>query len=384
MASLPFPTRADQINSEWLTRVLRERGALKGGEVSSFTLEPLSEPGQTADLCRIRLSYAGAGESAAMSAPKSLVAKFPATFGPARQVARQYDSYMNEVRFYQVLARARDLPVPTAYAAEIDPETHDFVLLLEDLAGAREGSLFRSAPDDVETGLIQLAKIHAEFWNDRSLEQHTFVRKANEPTWNAMLKGVATQLVGAARANFSADFSPYALAALETWIGVWDDTVEHRPDPYTLVHVDAHPKQMFFPTEECPRFALFDWQQSNMNWGAWDVSRLLATGLSVEDRRAHEHALVDIYYDALSRGGATGLSKERLWFQIKLGHVWNFYINMIAVLQTDISILAAAAAAEGTEWRPWLIGRVAAAIDDWKLGEALQAFAAEARAARAG
>lgn len=379
MQAIGFPTRADQIDTEWLTRVLREHGALNAARVSSFALEPLADPGQTADLCRIRLDY----EGEARTAPKSLVAKFPATFGPAREVARQYESYLCEVRFYQVLARARDLPVPKAYAAQIDPETQDFVLLFEDLGDARAGSLFRSSPDDVRIGLVQLARIHAEFWNDPTLQQHTFVRKASEPGWNAMLKGVTTQLAGAARAQFSADFSPYALSAIETWLGVWDEIATYTPDPYTLVHVDAHPKQMFFPTEACPRFALFDWQQPGMNWGAWDVARLMVTGLSVEDRRANERALVDVYYDALRHNGATGLSKDRLWFQIRLGHVWNFYINMIAVLQTDVAILAAAAAAEAADWRACLIGRVAAAIDDWKLAEALQAFAEEVRTARA-
>jgi len=380
MQTTAFPTRADQIDREWLTQVLRKHGALTAGKVSSFSIETLAEPGQTADLCRIQLTYDGE----AKTAPKSLVAKFPATFGPAREVARQYESYLNEVRFYQVLARARDLPVPIAYAAEIDPSTHDFVLLLEDLSAARGGSLFRSAPDDVKTGLVQLAKIHAAFWNDPTLEQHAFVRKATEPTWNAMLKGVSTQLIAAARAQFSADFSADAFAALETWLDVWDELTKYNPDPCTLVHVDAHPKQMFFPTEQCPRFALFDWQQSNMNWGAWDVARLIVTGLSVEDRRAHEHALVDLYHDALTKNGVTGLSKDRLWLQIRLAHVWNFYINMIAVLQTDIAILAAAAAAEGADWRACLVGRVATAIDDWKLAEALQTYATEARKALAG
>ena len=40
------------------------------------------------------------------------------------------------------------------------------------------------------------------------------------------------------------------------------------------------------------------------------------------------------------------------------------------------------ASAEGADWRSALLGRVGAAIEDWTLTEALQAFATEARAAR--
>jgi hypothetical protein len=379
MPTSSFPTRADQIDSPWLTRVLREHGGLGAGKVSGFAIEPIAEPGQTADMCRIVLEY----EGEANGAPKSLVAKFPASFGPARELARQYESYLVEVSFYQKLARGRDLPVPKAYAAEIDPASGDFVLLFEDLSTARNGSLFTSSVADVEIGLAHLARIHGAFWNDPILDQHAFVRKVNEPTWNAMLKGVTAQIIPAARAYYADQFSQYALSAMETWLDVWDDFIGYEPDPQTLVHVDAHPKQMFFPTAALPRFALFDWQAVAKNWGAFDVARLLVTGLSVEDRRAHEHRLVDAYYDALCRHGASGLSKERLWFQIKLAHVWNIYINLIAALQTDVAIFETAARAEGADWRVCLLGRVGAAIDDWKLGDALKAFATEARTARA-
>jgi hypothetical protein len=379
MSIQSFPTRADQIDGRWLTHVLREHGGLGAGKVSGFAIEPVAEPGQTADMCRIVLEY----EGGAIDAPRSLVAKFPASFGPARELARQYESYLVEVSFYQKLARGRDLPVPKAYAAEIDRETGDFVLLLEDLSSARNGTLFGSSVADVEIGLAHLARIHGAFWDDPLLDQHAFVRNVNEPTWNAMLKGVTSQIVPAARAYYADQFSQYGLSAMETWLAVWDDFVGYEPDPQTLVHVDAHPKQMFFPTAQLPRFALFDWQAVAKNWSAYDVARLLVTGLSVEARRTHEHRLVDGYYAALCRHGASGLSKERLWFQIKVAHVNNIYINLIAVLQTDVAIFEAAARAEGADWRTCLLGRVGAAIDDWKVGDALKAFAGEARIARA-
>jgi hypothetical protein len=138
---------------------------------------------------------------------------------------------------------------------------------------------------------------------------------------------------------------------------------------------------MFFPTEQLPRFAIFDWQGPCKNLAACDVVRLLVTGLSVEERRKHERVLVDAYYAALCDHGVKGLSKERLWTQIKLCHVWNFYINVAASLQTNVEIFAAAAAAEGrSDWRECIFGRVSAAAADWKLADVLQAYAAEARA----
>jgi len=375
-----FPTRATELNSEWLTKVLRKSGVLDHGKVSGFTLDSVAEPGQTADLCRILLTYEGKADGA----PASLVAKFPAAFAAARALAVQYDSYRNEVRFYQVFARDRELPIPRAYAAELDEQDGDFVLLLEDLSSARIGSLFRSSVTDVRTGLSQLARIHAEFWNDPVLDQHSFIRKRDDAPWNAMLNGVMAQIIPAAQGMYADQFSPSSLLAMETGLRVWDDVLTYSPDAMTLVHVDAHPKQMFFPTDALPRFALFDWQQPAKNLGANDVARLLVTGLSIEDRRAHEQELVAGYFAELCRLGVTGLTPERLWMQIKLANVFNFYINVIASLQTDVQILAAMAEAEGADWRVAMLGKVGAATDDWRVGEVLEAYAKEARASRAG
>ncbi len=75
---------------------------------------------------------------------RSRVGQYP-DFAGAREVAREHDSYQNEVRFYGELCGKRALPVPRACAAEVDEASGEFILLLEDLSGARRGSLFRSS-----------------------------------------------------------------------------------------------------------------------------------------------------------------------------------------------------------------------------------------------
>lgn len=379
MSATPFPTRADQITAPWLTNKLREQGLLASARVAAVQVHTMPDPGQTAEIYRITLDYEGEQEDA----PRSLVVKMPASFAGALEVANEYDLYRNEVGFYRELAAERGLPVPRAYAAELDEASGDFVLVLEDLGAGRRGSMFRSSVADVKLALSHLARIHAEFWNDPTLERLEFVRKFDEPVWNAKLKGIAGQLVAAAHAHFTEQLSPSALAATETWLRLWDDMVGYNPDPRTLAHTDAHPQQMFFPTEQSPHFALFDWQCANYNWGAQDVARVLVTSLSVDDRRAHEHALVGHYHAELCQHGVTGFDKQRLWLQIAVSHMWNFYINAVGVLQTDTNILAAIAEAEGGDWRACWLGRVGTAMDDWGVEAALESFAAEARAARA-
>ena len=46
----------------------------------------------------------------------------------------ELSNYAREVFFYADLSRTVDIQAPRCFAAEFDPDTHDFVLLMEDLA----------------------------------------------------------------------------------------------------------------------------------------------------------------------------------------------------------------------------------------------------------
>ena len=107
-----------------------------------------------------------------------------------------------------------------------------------------------------------------------------------------MLKGIWSTVLAQARQEHNDQFSEYTWSVAQQWLEVWDDLQHYRPsDTDTLMHVDAHPKQMFFPTDAQPRFVLFDWQNPGKGWGATDAGRLLVTGLSTQRRREQEAAL---------------------------------------------------------------------------------------------
>jgi aminoglycoside/choline kinase family phosphotransferase len=373
----PLPRSPDEVGPDWLTHVLRAHAGLETVRVTTCAVEPMKDAGQTAEVVRIHLAC-----DRSSGAPASLVAKFATRHAPTRELARRYNSYVNEVRFYNTLAKGRDLPVPFAYAAELHDDG-DFVLLLEDLGDLRPGNPFRSSVDDVRAGLRHLARIHAAFWGQAVLDAQPWLRGPGANAWTAALKQGLSQLVPAVRTFVGDQFSPTTFAAIDTWLEVWDTIVGYVPDTLTLVHVDAHPAQMLFPTPRRQRFALLDWQQAARGWAAVDVARLLLTGLSTADRRAHERDLVAGYHAELQRGGVADLSLERLWFRVALASTSSFFINAVAALQTDVTSIASAAAAEGADWKACLFGRVDAAIKDWSVGDVLRAYCEEARAAQA-
>jgi hypothetical protein len=377
MTEKTFPASLESLTSEWLTQVLQADGILKGGTVQRFSAKPLIG-GVTAEVYRLLLEYKGD----VGGAPQSLVVKFPVSFSATRATLEHFESYKKEVRFYQILGQDRSLPIPVTYAAEFDTDTHDFVLLMEDLSAARPASE-EDPLGDIRIALPHLAEIHAKFWGDPQLEQHDWINQANESL--PLLKGMWATNLAQMKIEFRDQLSDYTWSVCEKWLEFWDEITECMThDTHTLVHTDAHRGQMFFPTAELQRFVLFDWQYPSNIWGAFDVACLIMDGLSPENRREHEESLIDLYYEALSQQGVHDLTKERLWFQCKLSHLARiFSVFNVAADPGMRQTLKAEAQEQGEDWQENIFGRIGAATEDWKLADILDQAIEEARTGKA-
>ncbi len=107
--------------------------------------------------------------------------------------------------------------------------------------------------------------------------------------------------------------------------------------------------------------------------------RLLVMGLGSETRRRHKQSLVDSYFERLLEHGVRGLSKGRLWFQIRAMNIWNLHMNVMAAVNTDLSVLEGQAGRLNLDWRDALFDRLDAAMQDWDTGDTLVHWLAEAR-----
>jgi Ecdysteroid kinase-like family len=153
-----FPSSSAALTSEWLGRAL-------GTRVTGFEIEPIGVGvGLVCDLVRIHLQHDGDG-------PPSIIAKFPSAAEENRFVALVLQMYGRETRFYRELAHDTPLSSPRCHAVEHDVEADEFVLLLEDLAGARVVDQIAGVERaDAEVAIDQLAQFHARWWMDPALE----------------------------------------------------------------------------------------------------------------------------------------------------------------------------------------------------------------------
>ena len=154
----------DAIDAAWLTAVLRQAGV--DAVVDGVRARQIGT-GQIGDSVRFELSYAGAPADA----PASLVGKFPAAGAESRATGVALGNYLREVRFYQQLAPTARISTPRCWHTDVDPQTHDFVLIMEDLAPAAPGDQLKGVTlDQARQVIVEAAKLHASHWDDDGLD----------------------------------------------------------------------------------------------------------------------------------------------------------------------------------------------------------------------
>lgn len=278
------------------------------------------------DCLRLALTY-----DRPVAAPATLVAKLPSSNETSRATGMALRTYEVEVRFYQELAHRLPVRSPVCHHAEIDLATGDFVLLLEDLAPARQGDQVTGcSPDQAALVLEEAARLHAPLWGDRDLDALEWpVRwtQESQDAMQAMLTVLWPNFVERYGDQLDADVVDLGhrfIAALPAYYA-------HRPEPHTVLHNDYRLDNLLFATPEGgPAVAVVDWQTVGIGPAVLDVSYFVGAGLTVEDRRAHEEDLVRGYHQALLASGVEGFDWDRCWADYRAFAFAGFHMAVLA------------------------------------------------------
>ena len=304
VASLVYPTSAEDITPAYLTALMAQ--AVPGvtiAEVTTFEAKTYGEQFvSTAGRVVVDVRY-GAGSPADL--PTRLVIK----------VARGVDKilapfYENEVNFYNRVRPELVLEVPRTFGAGFDPDSSDFAIVLEDLTlrGATFPNVLTPVSlDSVRSILSQQARLHARFWQSPRL------RPGGDLAWaGSHVEGKVAELmmVGAQpliqHEIDTVSFKREMVQRLRTTgPALRNGTLAlHRHQqslPQTLVEGDMHIGNTYLLPDGSG--GLLDWQLTCRGHHMHDVSYLVTTALSVEERRAHEKDLVRFYLDRLAAEG---------------------------------------------------------------------------------
>jgi hypothetical protein len=290
------------VTSEWLTSVLQFAGY--DCLVADFQKQNVGT-GQVGQNVRFALTY-GSG-----SGPASIVGKFASDNPASRQTGIEMNNYFYEVRFYQELRQTLDIQTPAVLWTDINPDNHDFVLMMEDLAPALQGDQLQGCDKaNAAKALNELAGLHGPRWADPTLDTIEWMPGTalkNESNlsllWNLVFPGFVER--------YESQMSNEHLDLVRRLAEHLDDYSKPLDVPVTLIHGDYRLDNMMFGGPY--PLAVVDWQTVTRGYGAADTAYFMGTGMEHVERRACERELLAGYYELLQAYGIGDYSFEQCW-----------------------------------------------------------------------
>lgn len=331
-----FPRTVEAITPQWLTSALRGAGVLGEAAVSSFEAQPLGVgTGFMSAMGRLVLAYDGP----APGAPRSLIVKLAPRHPGARDIDLAFHFYAKETGFYSLLAPSSPIRTPRAYHVAFEPETHDFILLLEDMAPARLGDqVCGLCVEDAALAVEAAGRLHARWWRDPALDGFEWLLPINSPQMRALQP--IYQQCWPAVVDFLGDRMPAAMRRtgerLATRIEAMLDLVAERPR--TVMHGDFRADNMFFETGTgCEPFAVADWQVMLNGSSAFDMAYMLTGSLDVDLRRSCEAELLDLHHRTLADNGVSDYSREEAGEDYRLCAMLGWCWPVVAIGSLDMT-----------------------------------------------
>lgn len=301
-----LPHSFDEFTPEFFTEALSAK--FPGARVEA--IDRTGERIGTSASCKFTLQFTDRGIG--QRAPDSVYIK--GGFTP-KQLKRYWVVLQQEARFFSDMAEDVPMNIPTCYYAACD-EDRQGITMLEDLVATR-GARFvfmdkgwgALKVDEVSALLEQLARMHAKWEGDPRLDslagfelpQRDFMKYCiRDQHWEHILQRPFGHRL--------ASIFPDVILAREALDRNW---ALNDAAPKTLLHGDPHGGNVFFESDGTPGW--MDFQLYFANTYMYDVSYLIVTGLSVEDRRAEEGRLLRHYLEVARAAGMAADSFEDAW-----------------------------------------------------------------------
>jgi hypothetical protein len=226
-------------------------------------------------------------------------------------------SYEIEVSFYRELAPVLPVRAPRCFVALHEPTTDGFILVLEDLAPARQGDqLAGCSVDQAAIAVDELPKLHAPLWGHPELASMPWLHR-NTAESVVMTTMLVTGLYDGFRTRYAERLEPDVFELCERFIPRLSSYLAQRPGPWTVAHGDYRLDNLLFGMDAGgPPVAVVDWQTVAHGPGVADLSYFIGAGLIPSDRGAHEDGLVRGYHAALSAMGVA-LDWDDCWEQYR-------------------------------------------------------------------
>ncbi|HEX5095109.1 MAG TPA: hypothetical protein VFX21_03815 [Acidimicrobiia bacterium] len=291
-----IPTCVGDLTPEWCTEAL-------GREITAVDAAPIGVGvGLVGQLFRLHLS-SPAGD-------RTVIAKLAAAGEESRFVATILNMYGREHGFYTEIAERAAVSAPDCYYCAHDPETQDTVLLLEDVSarGTAFDQISGCSVADAEPALRALARFHAGFWDDASLDAHAWLLKLCDDPY----PGAVSMAYSGGWARMPEFYPDLMTPEVRRFGDAYNDRIPALfaklcEGPLVMSHADWRLDNLFFAPDG--DVIAIDWQLIDRSVGVRDVSYLVTQSVNLANASECRGAL-EIYLDAL---GEHGVDADRGW-----------------------------------------------------------------------
>jgi hypothetical protein len=206
---------------------------------------------------------------------------------------------------------------PTVYAAIIDEERSDFLMIMEDVVARGADPRDSTRPltiDQAASGVRGLAKLHSEFWGERITGNPNL--SWVEPFVAFAGLEYAPLEIAHERMGDSVPAMIPAMSGTELFVDIWARYIGTLTEaPQTLLHGDPHIGNTYVLPDDTVGF--LDWQMARRGNFSLDLGYFVQGALTIEDRSKGEHDLVAEYRDALTLPADERPSADEVWLRYR-------------------------------------------------------------------
>ncbi len=327
-----FPATPEDMTADWMTLVLRANGV--DATVASLEQSRIGT-GQIGQNIRFTLTYEPVPtRSTPTNAPTTLVGKFVSPDETSRATGLALGIYAKEAVFYRQFAPllSGNMRLAKCWAVEFDETRGATILLMEDLAPAIQGDQMAGCTlTEAETAIGELAKLHAKFWGDDSLNSIEVFADPGDPMRAAFLKQLMDAYWPMFIDRYQHRLSPEQINLGNALVSSVDRWVTERKGPLTLVHGDYRADNLMIAPGST---IAVDWQTVAIGFGGVDLGYFIGASLVPELRRTNEQRLIAEWVDHLEAAGVTGYTFDMAWHDYRNGQFAGFITAVVSSMIT--------------------------------------------------
>lgn len=315
------PSSPDAVTDEWLTEVLCRD--VPGARVIWSQTEQASVGSSTR--WRTELRYNQAGHAAGL--PSVVFSKTTQGF-KQRLMLGFIGILAGEPTFFRDFRPSLDIEAPLGFHGGHDPHSWRSIAVIEDVI-ATKGAEFVTAQrpisrSEIEDLVSTMAVWHGRFWeapevvrNERLHCPVEYVRRSAETFGIVEVAKAGVEMAGEVVPPGLRGRTDDALEAL------WAGLEECSRGPATLLHGDPHIGNTYVTRDG--KMGFTDWQIIQRGSWHYDLTYLVNGALAVEDRRAWEEDLLDLYLDRLVDAGGPRLDRDEAWAAYRRQAAWPYF-----------------------------------------------------------